>query len=295
MKLLPVRVRQFPPFVRQTLQRTRVLRRSPPRMPTFHLCYFSCESYYRYLYCSLHSLKATLRGVPYRVLVFSDTDMPLTETQIAALQQLMHGLKVIPWPKSMGWGAQQINNIWQAYALAAQDAADDDIVARIDSDVFFFNDRIFQAAARSEADFVGDGHFVDFRFCQGGCYFLRGRAVRAVLSLLQRETMDQLAKQVHVVVEDVMAHHLVQRAGLRTWMTWFMMFPDELRLAGGLTAWQRWKFSCVHFVMKDKVKMLDAYHAHVLGGQMPGDYRPDPAPQQPGAPAMPAFRAQPAR
>jgi len=289
MKFLPVRVRQFPQFARQTWQRARVLRQPVRRMPTFHLCYFSCESYYHYLYCALHSLKTTLQGVPHRVLVFSDTDMPLTPVQIEGLQQLMPGLRVIPWPKSMGWGAQQISNIWQAYALAAQDAADDDIIARIDSDVFFFNDRIFQAAARSDADFVGDGHFVDFRFCQGGCYFLRARAVRAVLGLLARETMEQLAKEVHVVVEDVMAHHLVQRAGLRTWMTWFMMFPDELRIAGGLTDWQRWKFSCVHFVMKNKNKMLEAYHAHVLQGQVPGDYRPD------AAPGLQALQPQPAR
>jgi hypothetical protein len=275
MKLLPTRVQQFPRFVQQTWQRSRVLRRPLGRVPTFHLCYFSCESYYRYLYCALHSLKNNVSILPVRVTVFSDEDMPLSAPQIAALHDLMPGLTVLPWPKSMGWGATQIESIWRAYALVAEGAHDDDIVARVDSDVFFFNDTVFQAVARSEADFVGDGHFVGFRFCQGGCYFLRGRAVRAVHALLRETPMAEMAKEVPVVVEDVMAHHLVRCAGLRTWMTWFMMFPDELRIAGGLTSWQRWKFSCVHFVMKNKDKMLDAYHGHVLGGRFPTDYRPD--------------------
>jgi hypothetical protein len=43
-----------------------------------------------------------------------------------------------------------------------------------------------------------------------------------------------------------------------------MMFPDELRNAGGLTSWQRWKFSCLHFVMKNKSAMLEAYENELL-------------------------------
>jgi hypothetical protein len=59
-------------------------------------------------------------------------------------------------------------------------------------------------------------------------------------------------------------HHFARTLGLRIWMTWFMMFPDELRNAGGLTPWQRWKFSCLHFVMKNKAGMITAYTQEVL-------------------------------
>ena len=51
---------------------------------------------------------------------------------------------------------------------------------------------------------------------------------------------------------------------LKIWITWFMMFPDELKNAGGLTKWQRWKFSCLHFVMKNKDAMIVAYINDVL-------------------------------
>jgi len=199
--------------------------------------------------------------------------MPLTADQIKGLQSLHPEIRVIDWPKSMGWGTEQIKPIWEAYALAALDADDDDIIARIDSDVFFFNDRIFRAVARAECHFVGDGHFVNFKFCQGGCYFLRAKAVRGILDLLERHTWEELSKEIPVIVEDVMAQHLVNRAGLRTWMTWFMMFPDELRIAGELTKWQRWKFSCAHFVMKNKAFMLEAYEREILRHNLPEGYR----------------------
>lgn len=270
---VPVRVRQFPHFVQQMSERRAVLQRPLARQPLFRLCYFSCHSYFSYLYCALHSLVQTAGAIRYEVLVFSDTDMPLSDAQTEQLQALVPGLKVIPWPKSMGWGAEQIGWIWRAYEMAAEGLADDDIVARIDSDVFFFNDRAFQAAARSDAAMVGDGHFVDFEFCQGGCYFLRAGAVRKILAMLQREPLEQFLAARKIPVEDIAATALVKAVGLPVWQTWFMMFPDELRNAGRLTAWQRSKFSCLHFVMKNKNMMLEAYEREVLRDEHRAHYQ----------------------
>lgn len=272
-RILPVRVRHFPRFVRQMLERSAVLRRALPSPPTFHLCFFSCQSYFKYLYCSLHSITQHAQGIPYKILVFSDEDMPLTSAQIEAIHTLVPGARVIPWPKSMGWGATQIAWIWKAYKLAAEGAADHDIIARVDSDVFFFNDRIFRAVARSEADFVGDGHYINFRYCQGGCYFFRASAVRKIVALIEAEPLESLLSEINPVVEDIAATYFARRLGMKTWLTWFMMFPDELRNAGGLTAWQRFKFSCAHFVMKNKAAMLEAYEQEVLGGRIPENYR----------------------
>ena len=264
MMRIPIRVRQAPQFIRQICQRSLVLRRRPQRQPVFRLCYFSCRSYFAYLYCALHSLTLTVPDVQYRVLVFNDNDMPLSEEQCDALRALVPGLRVISWPKSMGWGAEQIGWIWKAYALASEGAHEDDIVARVDSDVFFFNNRIFRAVERSDAEFIGDGHFVEFEYCQGGAYFLRVHAVRKVLALLAAEGLGALLKEGKVGVEDMAVMHFARRLGLKTWMTYFMMYPDELRNAKALTAWQRWKFSCLHFVYKNKGGMIDAYVQEVL-------------------------------
>lgn len=245
------------------LERSAVLRRPLASSPTFHLCFFSCQSYFKYLYCSLHSIQQHV-GVPYKILVFNDEDMPLTSAQIDAIHALMPGSRVITWPKSMGWGATQIAWIWKAYALAAEGVAENDIIARVDSDVFFFNDRIFRAVARSEADFVGDGHYINFRYCQGGCYFFRASAVRKIVALIESEPIEDMLREIDPVVEDIAATYFAKRLAMKIWLTWFMMFPDELRNAGGLTAWQRMKFSCAHFVMKNKAAMLEAYEAEVM-------------------------------
>ncbi len=205
-----------------------------------------------------------MRGHALKIIVFNDAEQPITDAQRRTIEDLVGNFRMIEWPKSMGWGAEQIGWIWKAYALAADEASDDDYIARVDSDVFFFNDRIFRAVKRSEADLVGDGHFVRFEYAQGGCYFFKVSAVRAINKLVAEQSMERLLEDVDIVVEDVAASHFARRLGLRTWLTWFMMFPDELRNAGGLTRWQRWKFSCAHFVMKNKAAMLDAYEREVL-------------------------------
>ena len=261
---VPTTIKQLPRLLSDLSIRRRIIRRPLPRQSTFRLCYFSCHSYFKFLVCAIHSLKSAASGIRCEIIVFNDIDMPMSDQQIETLQCMVSGLRVVPWPKSMGWGVEQITRIWQAYALAAEGMHDDDFIARVDADVFFFNDTIFQAVQRSDADMVGDGHFIDFEYCQGGCYFLRVSAVRKIVSLLASTPIANLAEQFTPIVEDVAATYLVRWAGMQVWMTWFMMFPDELRNAGGLSRVQRAKFSCAHFVMKNKMAMLDTYEREVL-------------------------------
>lgn len=266
-------MRQFPSFLKATIERRNVLHKPAETGKTFYLCFFSCHSYFRYLYCSLHSLTRNATAVNYKILIFNDEDQPLSTAQMAVIHELIPGTKIMTWPKSMGWGAKQIESIWAAYGLAAKGANDGDIIARVDSDVFFFNDTIFKAVSRSEADLVGDGHFVDFKYCQGGCYFFKADAVKKINMMIASEGIGHMLKGVDVVVEDVAAHHFAKKLGLKVWLTWFMMFPDELKNAGGLTPWYRWKFSCLHFIMKNKAAMLEAYEREVLKGDPSIPYR----------------------
>lgn len=264
--MLPIRVRQAPQFVKQVFQRESLVRRGRDARRRFKLCYFSCSSYFSYLCCSLDSVSRYVHQ-PVEVMLFNDLDQPLTEGQLEALRQWPLQITVLPWPKSMGWGARQIASIWKAYAFAADGAADDDLIVRVDSDVFFFNDRIFRAVQHCDADMIGDGHFVDFRYCQGGCYFLRADAVRKVNQWLAVRSIDEELGSAGITVEDMAATHFMKRLDLRVWLTWFMMFPDELRGAAVLDEWRRWKFSCAHFVMKNKSEMLKSYRRLVLSPQ----------------------------
>lgn len=262
-ELLPIRVRQFPTFLREAFVKRALIRKDVPRR-SFQLCYFTCHSYYKYLYCSLHSLKTLGPDLRIRVLIFCDAKEMLSAAQCAAIEALHPGAKVIPWGKSQGWGAEQIASIWKAYELAAQECGDDDYVARVDSDVFLFSDWIFRAVEASRKDLVGDGHYVGFRYSQGGFYFLRGGAVRAVCRFLAANPLEAVLKKADINVEDIAAYHLIAETGQSSWLTFFMMFPDEYRRIAGFSAYQRWKFCCAHFVMKNKNLMLEAYDRDML-------------------------------
>lgn len=273
MALLPTRLRQFPTFVRQVWERERILRRPVTKTTHFHLCYFSCAAHFRFLYCSLHSVKSALGTISHDVRVFADQDDPFDDAQVACLRSLMPNVRIVSWPYGRQRGTEYITSIWNAYGSIATESIDDDFIVCVDSDVFFINDRIFRAASRTDADLIGDGHYVDFRYVQGGCYFLKVRAVRQIMELLARKSVSEFASEGIRMHEDLMASHFVRSAGLRSWLTWYMMFPDELRFAKRMDSWQRWKFSCLHFVGKDKASMLQAYEKHVLAGELPEDFR----------------------
>lgn len=269
---VPIRIRQWPAFFVQTLQKQLLLSKPPRYTPTFHLCYFSCHSYFKYLYCALHSLTLHLGSVRYKVHIFNDEEQPLSARQIAAIQRLMPGAEVMTWPKSPGWGLKQIGSIWNAYARVAEAARDEDFVVRVDSDVFFFNDAIFRAATNSDADLIGDGHFDNFEFVQGGCYFFKAGAVRRIMAEIAKHGLPMLLSELTQVADDRATRVLAERLRLKTWMTWFIMFPNELRHEGGLTSWARWKYSCLHSINKDKAVMLAAYERELYAGQAPADY-----------------------
>lgn len=261
---IPTKLRRLPHLVRQTAERLWFERRAGNAGVTFHLCYFTCASYYRYLYCSLHSLRELGNACPVSVIIFCQETDPFSEEQLQAIARVAPDARLLNWPKAQGWGPQEIGEIWRAYALVAEAAAEGDYIARIDSDVFFFSDWLLPLVARSGREFVGDGHFVAFKYAQGGCYFARVSAVRRVLGLLSGSPVHQVLPPEDTVVEDIAAYRLMRKVGARIWLIWIMMFPDEWRKAGRLGRRHRWKFACLHFTAKDKGGMLSAYEEQVL-------------------------------
>jgi len=261
---LPIRVTQFPKFAGSVLRRAMLPSRGPAGKATFRLCYFMCRSYFPYLYCSIHSLSRLAIDDRIEIHVFCDRNEMLTDDQIHQLEALGVPVKTIPWQKSQGWGHAQIQNIWNAYAYAAKDAPPNTYVARVDADVFFFSGWIFDAVARSGDDMVGDGHYVNFEYCQGGLYFLKADAVAKILLATPIDSFANVLGAANINVEDIAAHRMAQRAGLRIWLAFFMMFPDEYDNAGGLTPYQRRKFACLHYAKRNKAPMLDIYLDQVV-------------------------------
>ena len=100
----------------------------------------------------------------------------------------------------------------------------------------------------------------------GKALALLGKAIRQIGAFLAQRSLSDELDAAGINVEDIAADHFAKSLGQRIWMTWFMMFPDELRNAGGLNRWQRWKFSCLHFVMKNKAAMIESYVEEMLSG-----------------------------
>ena len=269
---VPTTVKQLPYLAVSFIQRARLrwVKLDPPA--TFRLCYFTCKSYFRYLYCSIHSLSLVRTPCALEILVFCDQDEMLSAEQISSLNGLGFPVRVIPWRKSQGWGTEQIASIWEAYALAATDAPEGAYVARVDSDLFFFSGWVFDTVAKSGADLVGDGHFVDFEYCQGGLYFFRADAVRRVLAATPTAEFGAELHREGIVVEDVAASFLARKAGLSVWQVFLMMFPDEYSNAGSLTPFQRLKFACLHYAKKDKRPMIDIYLDQIVAPKDRADF-----------------------
>ena len=76
--------------------------------------------------------------------------------------------------------------------------------------------------------------------------------------------MDEFLKKTKINVEDIASYQFIKHTKQKSWLTFFMMFPDEYRIAGNLSTYQRFKFCCLHFVMKNKNKMLEVYLQEVI-------------------------------
>ncbi|HYF07495.1 MAG TPA: hypothetical protein VD970_07730 [Acetobacteraceae bacterium] len=259
--MVPVRIRQLPRFLSQTAARLAIGRRTLPDSATIHLCYFTCKSYYPYHLCSLDSLRRLGYDSAIKVHVFCDEQEMFSPAQIECMKEILPNLDIISWPKSQGWGSNEIRNIWLAYEHVCRSAGERDYVARVDSDVFFLADWLFRLVLKSGADLFGDGHYVNFSYIQGGCYFLSVPAIRTLCAEFHSGEALRRLSPTDVLVEDVALFRAAEAQRLEIRMMWFMMFPDEYRNAGSIGPYERWKFACLHYAIRDKRGMLAAYES----------------------------------
>src|SRR5258705_250798 len=94
---IPIRIRQLPRYASNLVRRGMLWPVSPRRPTVFRLCYFTCRSYFRYLYCSIHSLTQIRTSATLDIIVFCDRNEMLTPEQLAALAALGLPVKAIPW------------------------------------------------------------------------------------------------------------------------------------------------------------------------------------------------------
>ena len=258
---VPKRIRQIPTFIRNAMWRNVTMRR-PKQNRKFHVVYFTCRPDAGLLFMSLHSLKNIARDHSLTVNIFMDESNPLTTAQVGIIEELWPSVNFTVWGKGRGWGHVEIGNIWRAYEHVASFADSDDFITKIDSDVFFIDDRIFELTSRLTSDLIGDAHYDDGWHAQGGCYFLKVSAVQKILEELVFDRLNERVSAWPRTSEDFAATTFVRDRGLSFRDTFFMGSAPELKSYNLPYWWFRKKFSCAHFIRDHKHQMRHEYVNH---------------------------------
>jgi hypothetical protein len=218
--------------------------------------YFSYAPDFTYLQLSLktlaHAVPAELVG---RVVLAEDQKAPFSEEQKSALLALAPSLHVVP-VHDFEWGSPRSTHaelqIFKQVCSLLGDAQD--LLVKVDSDVLFVRNPKWLRLLRSSAQAIGDAHYLQHRFAQGGLYMIRRHIVDAILAKVTLGEVEQVARAIDSVGEDMAISQLLADKGQPFFFTRMMLFPEEYRLLPHLNSWVRSEFLALH-CHKDKRNM----------------------------------------
>ncbi len=155
--------------------------------PQFHCVYFTCRAHYNYLLLSVKSLMLAARPRIGRVFIYHDRRDPLTRFQRKELSEILPSGSLFRGTRhAMSWGGTRlIDNELTAFNEILPQLGTNDTLVKIDSDTLFLSGKIFDQVDQSNADMVGQRFYsspTSTEYAQGGCYFLKTRAVKALTS-----------------------------------------------------------------------------------------------------------------
>ena len=230
--------------------------------------YFSYAPDFDCLHLSLQTLIcAVAPDLLGRVVLAEDQKAPFSQQQRAALQALSPSLHVVP-VRDFEWGSPRSTHaelqIFQQVCSLLPDP--EDLLVKVDSDVLFVRNDKWRRLLRSSAHAIGDGHYLQHRFAQGGLYMIRRRIVDTTLSKVTLEEVEKVAKAIDSVGEDMAISQLLANHGHPFLFTRMMLFPDEYGLLNHLNAWVRREYVAFH-CHKDKRNMPHLARQFKLLGQ----------------------------
>lgn len=154
-----------------------------------HLVYFSYSKDFELLRHSLISLSEVAGQEVDSIYIYEDPGAPFSDSQGETLRILMteQRLKIhMRRAKSRILpGYRMTLAMSRAYQELASEIPDGDWLGKVDCDVLWTSDLIFNELRVSETEMVGHPcrsyqHLTGFVFTQGGAYFLRGSALRKI-------------------------------------------------------------------------------------------------------------------
>ena len=218
--------------------------------------YFSYAPDFACLQLSLKTLAHAIpRDLMGRVVLAEDQKAPFSDEQKSDLLSLAPSLHVVP-VYDFEWGSPRSTHAeLQIFKQVCGLLGDpQDLLVKVDSDVLFVRNPKWQRLLRSSAHAIGDGHYLQHRFAQGGLYMIRRHIIDSVLSKVTLGEVEQVAKAIDSVGEDMAISQLLADKGMPFFFTRMMLFPEEYKLLPRLNAWVRSEFLALH-CHKDKRNM----------------------------------------
>jgi len=211
---------------------------------------------------SLRSLVALQSSCIGKVFVVVDSKGPFAPEQEAELKSICPVLQFL-YLGQIDWASvETLRTELKAFSAAAQIAEPDDFIAKVDSDILFFNATKLEEISVSRYDFIGDGHYSDYAYAQGGLYFIRASMARPLAETLLQTELQEAIDRCGSVSEDRVMSALFAHRCSKIWMTRVMLFPNEYEKSDLSSRWLKQEFSAIHFVRrKDDMPR----YAHIIG------------------------------
>ena len=235
----------------------------PSKRKSISFVYFTCDPHFEILKRSLISLSRTRAIASGRVYIYQDPDNVLKKSQKDYLVSNYQGIEIRMAPYHIsGYGKRTINSEIRCLLEVAGECADEDIVAKVDSDVIFISNKFINFIQDHEAAIYGEPvkHFLPFEFMQGGAYFIKASYARQLTEIDDAYCDDLLnmmnaclrgrglSRQEGCIGEDV---------GVSSFIT--------KRLGGVAAALPQYRLSILHFVEnKKQMYHYDRYLLFVL-------------------------------
>lgn len=210
--------------------------------------------------CLMYSIRSLLRHVPAgklgKIYIAEDQKLPFLDEQRSIISDLYEGIRMHPI-SNFSWGSAESTLAEIEFFKQVSDDLDSDcdFMAKIDSDVVLFGGQKLVRLLESNLQAVGDGHFVGYRYAQGGLYLIRKALIDSVLSPVRMDDVLESMDATGLVGEDVSISYLLEKSGHPFFLTRLMLFPLEYNRIKKINGLVRGEFVGAYF-HKDKENLI---------------------------------------
>jgi hypothetical protein len=203
----------------------------------FPVC-FTCARHFETLRIALSSLDILAPSVK-EINIYMDKADPFTAVQCELLRSESRyplSFRQTVYPMSPP-GLRVILSELYAFQKLAEQMRTGDFLVKFDSDVIFLSDTIFQFVANGGAGAIGTGvneihPSVRNDYLQGGCYFIVGAELRAMVNSRITATALALLREHSILFEDQFISPLLRQCGTKIVRNKFLYYDPALAEPG---------------------------------------------------------------